>query len=137
MKNELKSLFVIAGLLLGMTVMASAGGLTKPRKSALVNYTTTATLVHRGGGALYQVVLSTGASLEYMVAIDTVGASGWSATTTNLLITPRLFYSSTSANSVYTFDPPLIYTNGLVIAGSAGTGQAMVTYESGRSIGGQ
>lgn len=135
--NKLKQLSVVLGLVVGFSAMAFAGGLTKPRKTSVVSYTTTPALVNAGGGAVYQVVLSSGAASEYAVLVDSGSATGVTAASTSKLITSRLFYSSTSSNTVITFDPPLIYTNGLVVAGSAATGQATVTFESGRAIGGQ
>lgn len=135
MKN-LKLVSLVLGLMVGAVAMSHAGGLTKPRKQAVVSYTTTGSLAHSGPGAVYQVVLSSGAASEYAILVDSNSATGVVATQTSKLIAPRIFYASTSSNTVVTFDPPLMYTNGLVIIGSAATGQIGVTYESGRSIGG-
>lgn len=135
--NKLKQLSVVLGLVLGVSAMAHAGGLTKPRKTAVVSYTTTASLVHAGAGAVYQVVLSSGAASEFAVLVDSGSATGVTSQNTSKLLTSRLFYTSASSNTVITFDPPLLYTNGLVVAPSAVTGQATVSFESGRAIGGQ
>lgn len=135
--NKLKQLSVVLGLVVGFSAMAFAGGLTKPRKTSVVSYTTTPALVHAGAGSVYQVVLSSGAASEFAILVDSGSATGVTSQNTSKLITSRLFYTSASSNTVITFDPPLIYTNGLVVAGSAVTGQAAVTFESGRAIGGQ
>lgn len=136
MNSNLKQLFVVFGLVVGLSALAVAGGLTKPRKTYVNGFSTTAALVHAGGGAVYQVTLSTGAALEYVVLVDSGSAVGVAGESTTKAITTRLTYSSATQNTVFTFDPPLLYTNGLVIDQSGATGSAMVTYESGRSIGG-
>lgn len=124
------------GLVLGMVAMANAGGLTKPRKAYVHSYSTTAALVHAGPGAVYQIVMSTGAASEYIVLFDSGSATGIAVTDTSKMITPRIFYANTASNTVVGFDPPLLYINGLAIDASAATGQAAITYESGRAIGG-
>lgn len=96
-------------------------------------------------GAVYQVILSTGASGEFEVMFDTntcmgITSSMFGSTSTvnaNSQLGPRLVYSSTTQNTVITFDPPVRFDNGLCIIDSASTGQASVTYELGRGISGQ
>jgi len=96
-------------------------------------------------GAIYQVVLSTGASGEYELLVDTNTCSGITAilavgnlpAQTYGMLGPRLFYSSTTAGTTYTFDPPIRFDQGLCIIDSAATGQASITYELGRGVSGQ
>jgi hypothetical protein len=96
-------------------------------------------------GALYQVTLSSGAASEFIIIVDTTNcvgitvnqAPGQTPVTGYSSITPRLIYGSTTANTVFTFDPPIRFDQGLCIVDSAQTGQAAVTYELGRGIGGQ
>ena len=135
MKN-FKLLSIVLGLLVGVSAFVLASGLTRPRKAALLSYTATGSLVHAGPGAVYQVTLSTGASTEFVILVDSGSATGVVAAQTTKLIAPRIVYSSATQNTVVNFDPPLLYVNGLVVIGSAATGQAAVTYESGRAIGG-
>lgn len=99
------------------TVLESTSGITKP-------------------GAVYQLILSTGVSGDYLVLFDTNSATGNVLGTGQLAdqLGPRYFYSSTSANTVITFDPPLIFFNGLYAVNSAGTESAEIVYEVGRSL---
>lgn len=104
------------------TVLESTSGIKKP-------------------GAVYQVTLSSGASSEFLVMFDSTTSVGLSATvTTNPAapqLGPRLLFGSTTASTVYTFDPPLIFYNGLMVIDSAITGQGTITYEEGRGVGAQ
>jgi len=91
-------------------------------------------------GAVYQVVLSSGASGEYYQLYDSTGSVGITCASgggpNQLFLGTHLFFSSTSANTVFTFDPPIIFHNGLTGCDSASTGQAAITYELGRGLSG-
>jgi len=94
-------------------------------------------------GAVYQVDLSTGASGEFVELFDSTFtitncalAAGAQIANQNL-VSPRLMYGSTSANTVITFDPPIRFDWGLWMCDSAVTGHAAVTYELGRGVSGQ
>ena len=134
--RNLKLVSVVFGLLFGVAALSHAGGLTKPRSTALHSYSTTPTLVASGPGAVYQVVMATGTASEYVILVDSASVTGVVATSNSKAITPRLFYGSTTASTVITFDPPIVFRNGLVVAPLANTGQLSVSYETGRSIGG-
>jgi hypothetical protein len=90
-------------------------------------------------GAVYQVIMGTGASQEFLVMFDSNSALGITSTLTTPNATqvgPRLFYNAISSNTVITFDPPLIFYNGLMVIDSAITGQATIVYEMGRDLSG-
>lgn len=92
-------------------------------------------------GAVYQVVLSSGANGEYFQMYDSTGSVGITCASgggpAQTALTTHLFFSSTSANTNFVFDPPLMFHNGLTVCDSAATGQAAVTYELGRGLSGQ
>jgi hypothetical protein len=93
-------------------------------------------------GVLYQVILSSGASAEYYQLVDstydfTCPVNYGAIPANQTLLGPRLFYSSTTANTVITFDPPIRFDSGLFGCDSAVTGSAAITYELGRGISGQ
>jgi hypothetical protein len=96
-------------------------------------------------GAVYQVILSTGASGEFVILVDTTNCTGVTAamapgqvpTTGYSSLSPKLFYGSTSADTSITFDPPVRFDQGLCVIDSAGTGSFSVTYELGRGISGK
>lgn len=137
MNKTMKSLLVALTLVMGYGLVSHAASIPRsPKETHVHAYSTTATLVHSGPGAVYQVVLGTGAAGEYAVLVDSGSATGVDAPSTSKLIAPRLMYSSTTANTIIPFDPPLMYSNGLVVDGSAATGIAAITYESGRPLSG-
>ena len=96
-------------------------------------------------GAIYQVILSSGAASEYIVMYDSTNCTGLATTTAigNLPaqtygnLGPHLIYSSTTANTVVTFDPPIRFDQGLCFFDSATSGSASITYELGRGVSGQ
>jgi hypothetical protein len=91
-------------------------------------------------GAVYQVIMGSGAASEFLVMFDSNSASGITSTLTTPNATqlgPRLFYQvGGSSNTVITFDPPLIFDNGLMVIDSAITGQATISFELGRGLSG-
>lgn len=102
----------------------------------------TGTLDNTIPGAVYALYLSTGASGDFVVLLDTNSGSGYgtainpaSALLTNQL-GPRYYFGSTSAGTTVTFDPPLLFTNGLMVWLSNQTDQVGVEFETGRGISG-
>jgi hypothetical protein len=151
---------VFVGLLLAFGLMAvvsmshAAGIAISPKQTFELSYTTTVSTVTPvpsstsaaaySPGAVYEVIQSTGASGEYFEMYD-------SSVTTSIncgqitsqlpagqtMLSARLIFSSTTANTITRFDPPLAFMNGLVVCDSAVTGQTSVTYELGRGLSGQ
>lgn len=100
-----------------------------------LNYTTTvSTVVSNSPVAVYQVILSSGASGDFVALFDVATVTSQTAQTTANLKT-RCIYGSTSQNTFCTYDPPLQFNNGLIVAGSAAGNNALIVYERGRPIG--
>lgn len=154
MKNFNKlfgSLFLAFGVM-GMASLcsASSGGVRSPKQMfeqqytiAISSVTPFTVLESTSGiakpGAVYQLILSTGTAGDYVVLFDTSTATTLSivgATPSVAQMGPRYFYGSTSANTVITFDPPLIFFNGLMVGSSSSTDSFGVTYELGRGLSG-
>lgn len=151
---------LVAGLLVafvGLVMVSSSHASVvarAPKDVALLNYTTVissvtpftvfqaTSTVQDLPGAVYQITLSTGASGDYLVLFDTVpfNANLFTANANTQIATyqllPRIFYSSTTQNTVITFDPPVIFYHGLMAIQSAATGSAAITYEMGRGLSG-
>jgi hypothetical protein len=83
---------------------------------------------------VYQVVLTTGAAGDFVALFDVAAVSGQVAQTTTGLKT-RCIYGSTSTNTFCTYDPPLQFNNGVIVAGSAAGNNALIVYERGRITG--
>lgn len=164
MKN-LNKLFSGLALAFGLLVVASCNSDASvvargPKKSSSVNYTTaissvtpftvleaTSTLMQKPG-AVYQIILATGAASDFLVLYDTIPFS-----TTNLTASAangaaagvgipyqlgvRYFYSSTTANTVITFDPPMRFFFGLMAVNSSALDSAQIIWEPGGGITGQ
>jgi hypothetical protein len=95
-------------------------------------------------GVVYQVTTSTGASGDFCLMYDSNTGVGFAALgvatgSSNVAsqLGPRLILGSTSASTVYTFDPPIIFYNGLMTQCSSAADGLAVTYEIGRNLGGQ
>lgn len=92
-------------------------------------------------GAVYQVIQASGAASEYFAMYDSSSTAsivcGQAPPSPLQQLGPRLLFGSTTAETITTFDPPLIFHNGLVVCDSAVTGSASVTYELGRGLSGQ
>lgn len=122
---------------LGMAGRSEAAGATRGAKAvATLTYTTTVSTVSLGASVLYAVTLSTGASGEYVAFFDTSTATGITSTLSTAPLKTRVFFGSTTANTVVNFDPPLQFNNGIVAVDSAITGQSAITYERGRVVSG-
>lgn len=104
--------------------------------------TTTSPFVIQKPGAVYQVILGTGVAQDFCVMYDTSTAVGLTPPSLNganytAQLGPRMMYSSTTNNSVITFDPPLVFYNGLMVGCSALQSGGSITYEMGRGLSGQ
>jgi len=150
----MKKLFLAVGLLC-LSHAAFAGALPRsPKQTFVTSYVTTGSSVAISSlagssstvlipGAIYQVNLTSGAASEYIVMYDTNTCTGLSATFSGQPTLPakqlgaRLFYGSTTANTNFAFDPPMLFENGVCVFDSSGAGQAAITYEIGRGINGQ
>ncbi len=157
----MKKLLSLTLMVFGLSVMASkvqaAVGVRAPKESfvatsyttaissvtpfTVLESTTTSPFVIKKPGAVYQVTLGTGTAGAFALLFDTstaVGLNTANAATITAQLGPRLFFGSTSANTTITFDPPLIFYNGLMVANSAATESGIsITYEVGRGLSGQ
>lgn len=138
--------------LFGLCILAAdahAGNFAiAPMDAFVTPYSTSVSTYVAGPGAVYQVNLASGAASEYIQLFDSAAVTGLSATyngasvlnssgvVTTVDLGPRLFFSSTTANTVLRFDPPLQFFNGLAVVDSAVTGQASITYQLGRGLDG-
>lgn len=136
MKKLLLSIGLFGLFLLCGTSAQAAGPTRGAKASVALSYTTTVSTVSaRGPAVLYSVILSTGASGEFVALFDSATVNGLaSGTLTNMKT--RCVYASTSANTQCNFDPPLQFVNGIMAAPSAATGQALIVYEIGRIVNG-
>jgi hypothetical protein len=133
--KKLLGLSFLIGMVFAMSSTsqaASARGGAKP--ATMVGFTTNAALVGVSSTAvtLYQVNLSTMTAGDYIALFDSNSIVGLSGPGTTQLKT-RL-YGVATVNTVYTFDPPVIFKNGLIASHSAGLNQALITYEKGINL---
>ena len=142
----------IVGLFGLCMVMASTGHASgyaiAPMDTFVTPYSTVVSTYVAGPGAVYEVILASGAASEYVQLFDSAAVTGLSATyngasvlnssgiVSTVALGPRLLYGSTTANTIIRFDPPLQFFNGLAVVDSAVTGQASITYQVGRGLDG-
>ena len=150
----------IGGLLLGFVLLGvvskaqAIAVVVAPKNTFEVSYTTTITTVTAissstslsqfNPGAVFQILLSTGASGDYFQMYDSTAATNVATcgavaglTGSATLLGPRFYFSSTSNNSVVRLDPPLEFFNGLVVCVSSTADQASFSYDLGRGLSGQ
>lgn len=138
----------LIGCLFGLFLVSCLAGSSKaanpvvsPKASANITYSTTVSTITAGPSALYEVTLSTGAAGEFVAFFDTVTTGGTNVTAlaASSIFNPkiRILYGSTTTNTQYRFDPPLLFYYGIQAVDSASSGQALITYEEGRGLSGQ
>lgn len=134
MNKTLKLLSGVLALFMLVCGKAHAGGLSQAATGGTtINYTTTVTTITQHPAYVYGVIMSTGASAEFIALCDSNVVTGiTSATATQGVLKARLFYGSTTANTVTKFEPPLKFQNGIIAAPSAVTGQAVILWAQGQ-----
>lgn len=151
-KAVFASLLLMASLIALVDHIQAASVAVAPKPSFLLSYTTTVSTVTPvistnasaspyAPGAVYQVILGTGAQVEFFEMYDATGTAGQTCGG-NLVngvtaLGPRIFFGTSTANGgMFRFDPPLEFQKGLIACDSAATGQTSITYELGRGLSG-
>jgi len=135
--RKLLGFLSLALLVGGLAGKAEAAAGVRGGKNNVTIYNTTGLIgVSSGTATLYAVTLGTGtAGTDYVVLFDSASVTGITSTIQNqAAYRARLHVSSTTQNTFYVFDPPLIFTNGIIAATSAGTLTATITFERGRAV---
>lgn len=135
---------LLVSLALALFCKGSEAGVAvrSPKQHACVNYSTAFTTATTGPGALYSVLLGTGAAGEFLVVIDSGNGTGLSTTgSSSLYIIPKISFVGNSSNPVSSYtvvnlDPPITFYNGLMVGDSANTGFGCVVFEQGRGLSG-
>lgn len=135
----MKKLISFSVVVLGLFVLCSNADAASPARGAkgsmTVNYTTTVSSPAATGGPLviYSVIMSTGATGDYVALFDTSSVAGITAalTTTGVLKT-RCMAGSTITTTMCNYDPPLQFNLGLAAVLSTAADQATIVYERGR-----
>lgn len=131
--KKLMGLFLLSLGFLLLSSSSEAAGATRGAKGGYaLNYTTTVSTISTSAAVLYQVVMSSGAASEYVALFDASTAGTKAAGTVDSSLKGRLFYSSATANTVISFDPPMQFTKGLIVGPSANTGASLFIWEPGR-----
>lgn len=119
---------ILASLILvfGAASSHAAGTFRGPKGKKQINDSASAVLACPGVGVVYSVVIGTGAVTDFLVLRDSATAN----TTSNPTITvaPR-----TATETQVTFDPPIIFTNGISMNQPATLKHGLVTFSCGRS----
>lgn len=119
---------VLASLILVLGAVSShaAGTFRGPKGKKQVNASATAVLACPGVGVVYSVVVGTGAVTDFVVLRDSNTAN--TSSTPTITVAPR-----TATETQVTFDPPIIFTNGISVNAPAALLHSLVTFSCGRS----
>lgn len=140
MKNKSAVLFSVAALALLAVVVQAAPGVRGAKGSVSIFGSASPVGVSTGTyaslknpGVLYSVVIGTGAVTDFVVLFDTNSAVGLTSALqgTNGYVM-RLYASSATQNTQYTFDPPIQFNNGIIAGNSTVLMSSVITYEKGR-----
>lgn len=131
---------IMAALLLGVVCVAKSEA--ADAKSYFTHrYTTTASTVAFKDAALYSVIMTTAAtSGDYINIYDSSTVTGLATTyVTSAPFVMRLYYSTATAtgssipgNTIYTFNPPIQFNDGIVVVPNSAAEAATLIYEGGR-----
>jgi len=134
MNKLIGAFLLVAGMLFLSSSSEAAGAARGAKAYTAVNYTATVSTITIGPAALYAVLLSSGASpTEYLTVFDASSTvTPNTLTATNHTFKLKVWYTSSSANTSYYLDPPLQFTNGIIVAPQAATGAATLIWERGR-----
>jgi hypothetical protein len=127
---------ILVVLFLGAACVGTANAASSVRggkANTTINYSTTVTLISKIPSTVYGVVLSSATTAgDYVVLWDSASATGLTTPVTTGLKAKVIL--STGTSQVVSFDPPLIFNNGIVAANSAATTLLDVVFEGGKVI---
>lgn len=119
---------ILASLILAFGVVSAeaAGTFRGPKGKKQINASATAVLACPGVGIVYSVVVGTGATTDFVTLRDTNTANTTSAVTAAIP-------AATAFQTQVTFDPPVVFTNGISVNAPATMDHSFVTFSCGRS----
>lgn len=136
----MKKLIVLSLAFMGLCMVGTkseaAPGVRGGKAVAANLQSTTANVVTKGPATVYSVVIGTGAVTDFIVLFDSANATAATSVPQSAAsgYRGRYYASSATANTQFTFDPPLIFTNGLTAVNSTSVMSAIITYESGKAV---
>lgn len=132
MKKLLLGISFAAVMCLMGTNSEAAGAARGAKTTTTTAYSTTASSVAvNTPAAVYSVTLGTGtAGTDNVTLFDAASIGSLGINTQTFKV--RVNVSSSTQNTVVSFDPPLQFNNGIIAINSAGTIWSMITYEKGR-----
>lgn len=132
MKNKSAVLLVLAFFTLVGVRAYAASGVRGAKAVVTVSQTTNTIGISSGPAVLYSVTLGTGAVTDFVTVLDSATVLGLTNVQALASFRMRLYPSSTTQNTVFSFDPPMQFKNGLMVIPATGLGSATFTWESGR-----
>lgn len=133
MKNK-SAVLAVLSLMAFMAVGVHAASGVRGAKTTRSIFGTTNTIgISSAAAVVYSVVLGTGAVTDYVTLFDSNSVVGLVNTNQNVNgYKIRLYPSSATQNTVFSFDPPLQFFNGLMVIPATALGTQLITWESGR-----
>lgn len=143
MKKLMGYSLAMLGLGLLMVGKAEAVGVRGAKPVQTINVTPLVVGISTGAAqtsasfpaAVYSVMVGTGAVTDFVAIFDTATAVGINAVLQTNGFVMRLYATSATQPTQYSFDPPLQFARGLVAANATALVGSFVTYEKGRPAG--
>jgi len=103
------------------------------KQSLAINYTTAvSTVALNADVVIYGVVMSTGATGDFVALFDTTTAAGISSGVQSSVLKTRCMAGSASVTTMCLYDPPLQFSQGGMAVLSTANDAALIVYEPGR-----
>ena len=85
-----------------------------------------------GSAVVYSIIMSTGATGDFVVLFDSASLNGLASTTSTSVMKTRCMAGSTITTTMCNYDPPLQFNLGLAAVNSTVNNSALIVYEKGR-----
>ncbi len=134
MKNKSAVLLAFGFLAFLGGLVYAAPGVRGAKANVATATSSSAVFIASGPVTVYSVMLGTGAVTDFAVIYDSASNNGITAGGVSQLAAMGFklrIYSTSTANTNFVFDPPLLLRNGLVINNATALMTSVVTYERG------
>lgn len=137
MKNKSAVLFSLGLMVLVAGGLHAAANQRGAKGTTNVGQSTNPIGVSSATATLYSVIVGTGAVTDFVTLFDSASVSGLTSGALTGNFKARVYPSSATQNTQITFDPPLLFKNGIIAIPATALVNYLFVWESGRAVQGQ